>query len=88
LKLDFPRILHWFDNVDSPLAGAREAGAIAARGLAALRAALRSSIDAVDRRVADLVPTHPGGALFGLCLAPVRSWSVVWLGLRDAPRRK
>jgi transposase len=117
LKLYFPQILHWFDDVTSPLVGAllerwasldqlqrahpgtlrkffdehncrsagriqeridavytavsatsdaavREAGAMTARGLVALLATLRSNITAFDQRIAELVRSHPDGALF------------------------
>jgi transposase len=117
LKLYFPQLLHWFDDVTSPMVGAllerwpsleelrrahpgtlrkfftehncrsaeliqeriaaiqaavpathdaavREAGAMMARGLVGLLAALRSNIDAFDQRIAELVLAHPDGALF------------------------
>jgi transposase len=117
LKLYFPQILHWFDDVASPLVGAvlerwpsleqlqhahpgtlrrffhehncrseevlekrisaiyqaipatqdqavLEAGMMTARGLVALLAVLRSNIAACDKRIAELVLTHPDGALF------------------------
>jgi transposase len=41
-----------------------EAGTLMARGLVAQLAALRSSIAAFDRRIAELVVAHPDGALF------------------------
>jgi transposase len=41
-----------------------EAGALTARGLVALLRPLRDHIDELDRRIAELVATHPEGALF------------------------
>ena len=41
-----------------------EAGALTARGLVALLRTLRDHIDELDRRIAELVATHPEGALF------------------------
>ena len=41
-----------------------EAGALTARGLVALLRTLRDHIDQLDRRIAELVATHPEGALF------------------------
>jgi transposase len=41
-----------------------EAGALTARGLVALLRTLRDSIDKLERRIAELVATHPEGALF------------------------
>jgi transposase len=41
-----------------------EAGALTARGLVALLRTLRDNIDKLDRRIGELVATHPDGALF------------------------
>jgi hypothetical protein len=41
-----------------------EAGALTARGLVALLRTLRGHIDQLDRRIVELVATHPEGALF------------------------
>jgi transposase len=41
-----------------------EAGALTARGLVAVLAALRSNIAILDKRIAELVAAHPDGALF------------------------
>ena len=41
-----------------------EAGALTARGLVALLRTLRDHIDELERRIAELVATHPEGALF------------------------
>ena len=41
-----------------------EAGALTARGWVARRRTLRDHIDQLDRRIAELVATHPEGALF------------------------
>jgi hypothetical protein len=41
-----------------------EAGSLTARGLVALLRTLRDNIDKLDRRIAELVTTHPDGALF------------------------
>ena len=118
LKRDFPQVLQWFDDVDSPLvaallqrwpsltelqrahpgtlrkffhehncraegriqeriAGIRaatpatvdaailEAEAFQARGLVAVMATLRTHIDELDQRIAQLVAEHPEGSLFG-----------------------
>jgi transposase len=117
LKLYFPQILHWFDDVTSPLVGdllerwprleqlqrahpgtlrkffhqhncrseeliaeriaaiyqaipatkdeaVLEAGAVMARGLVALLTTLRSNIAVFDKRIAELVASHPDSALF------------------------
>jgi transposase len=117
LKLYFPQILQWFDDVTSPLVGdllerwgdleqlqrahpgtlrkffhqhncrsqelmeeriqaiyqaipatkdqaVLEAGTRIARGLVALLAPLRHNIAAFDKRIAELVNSHPDGALF------------------------
>ena len=117
LKLYFPQVLRWFDDVGTPLVGdllerwpsleelrrvhpgtlrkffhehncrfaernqeridaiyqavpatndaaVLEAGALTARGLVALLRTLRDNIDKLDRRIAELVATHPEGALF------------------------
>ena len=117
LKLCFPQLLHWFDDVSGPLVGALlerwpsleqlqrshpgtlrkffhqqncrgeerieeriraiyqaipatrdaavlEAGAITARGLVALLTTLRGNIAELDRRIAQLVASHPDAALF------------------------
>ena len=117
LKLYFPQILHWFDDVTSPLVGALlerwpslqqlqrahpgtlrkffhehncrsaeriqeritaiyqatpatqdeavlEAGSLTARGLVALLATLHCHIAVLDERIAQLVASHPDGALF------------------------
>jgi transposase len=117
LKLYFPQVLTWFDDVTSPLVGdllerwpsleqlqrahpgtlkqffyqhncrreerirARiaaiyqaipatndaavlEAGMLKARGLVAILASLRGHIAACERRIAELVASHPDGALF------------------------
>jgi transposase len=117
LKLYFPQVLHWFDDVGSALVGdllerwpnleqlrrahpgtlakffrehncrseeriqerltaiyaatpathdqaVLEACALMARGLVALLTTLRDNIAAFDRRIAELVASHPDGALF------------------------
>ena len=117
LKLYFPQLLRWFDDVSSPLVGALlerwpgleqlqrshpgtlrkffhqqncrgeelieerisaiyqaipatrdaavlEAGAMTARGLVALLTTLRGNIAELDRRIAQLVASHPDAALF------------------------
>ena len=117
LKMYFPQILKWFDDVSSPLVGALlerwpslselqrshpgtlrkffhqhncrseerleeritaiyqampasqdaavlEAGAMTARGLAALLATLRGHITELDRRIEQLVASHPDATLF------------------------
>lgn len=117
LKLYFPQILRWFDDVGGPLVGALlerwpslkqlqgahpgtlgkffhehncrseelmeeritaiyqatpatrdaavlDAGMMIARGLVALLATLRGNIATFDERIAELVRTHPDGALF------------------------
>jgi hypothetical protein len=65
-------MLHSADRVDaiyqaapaSNDAAVLEAGALTARGLVALLRTLRDHICELDRRVAELVATHPEGALF------------------------
>ncbi len=117
LKLYFPQLLQWFDDVTSPLVGdllerwpnlqqlqrahpgtlrkffhqhncrsedliqqriagiyeavpatqdaaLLEAGPTIVRGLAALLATLRSNIAILDKRIQELVASHPDGALF------------------------
>ena len=117
LKLYFPQILRWFDDVDTPLVGdllerwpsleelrrahpgtlrkffhehncrsaernqeridaiyaavsatndaaVLEAGTLTARGLVAVLRTLRDTIARLDRRIEQLVATHPEGALF------------------------
>jgi len=117
LKLYFPQILRWFDDVTTPLVGdllqrwgsleelqrahpgtlrkffrehncrsaelmeeritgiyqaipattdqaVLEAGIMTARGLTALLATLRTNIASFDQRIAQLVESHPDGALF------------------------
>jgi transposase len=117
LKLYFPQILRWFDDVGTPLVGdllerwpsleelrrthpgtlrkffnehncrsaernqeridaiyaavsatndaaVLEAGALTARGLVALIRTLRDTVARLDRRIQQLVATHPEGALF------------------------
>ena len=117
LKLYFPQILRWFDDVTTPLVGdllqrwgsleelqrahpgtlrkffrehncrsaelmeeritgiyqaipattdqaVLEAGIMTARGLNALLATLRTNIASFDQRIAQLVASHPDGALF------------------------
>jgi transposase len=117
LKLYFPQILQWFDDVTAPLVGellqrwpaleelqrthpgtlrkffrehncrsqqrieervaaiyaavaatqdqaVLQAGILTARGLVALLATLRSNIAVLDRRLAELVESHPDGSLF------------------------
>jgi len=117
LKLYFPQMLRWFDDVTTPLVGdllqrwgsleelqrahpgtlrkflgehncrcaelveeritgiyqaipattdqaVLEAGIMTARGLTALLATLRSNIASFDQRIAQLVESHPDGALF------------------------
>lgn len=117
LKLYFPQVVHWFNDVSTPVVGALlerwsslqdlqrahpgtlrkffneqhcrgqekiqqritaiyqaipatqdvavlEAGAITARGLVATLATLRSNIEELDRRIAQLVASHPEAPLF------------------------